>query len=177
MPAPANTGGPLHARRLCERLRLSTKPQTSFSTGNRTWPGHLVVACIVIAVALLLYFRGNGPDPAPARTVALADISGFRADAWLLPNDELLGFVEVPAGPFIMGSDKTTDPMAFDNERWSSSQTRGSLDLATFYINRYEVTVAQFQAFIDATKQKTDSQALGSPPTHPVTFVSWPDAL
>ena len=30
----------------------------------------------------------------------------FRADAWSLPDEPLLGFVEIPAGPFLMGSDK-----------------------------------------------------------------------
>ena len=74
----------------------------------------------------------------------------------------LLGFVEVPAGSFTMGSDKATDPLAFDNERWSSSQPRGSVDLPAFYIGRYEVTVAQFQAFVAATGRKVDPQALAS---------------
>ena len=33
-----------------------------------------------------------------------------------LPAEPLLGFVSVPAGPFVMG---TAAPPAFDNERWS----------------------------------------------------------
>ena len=38
---------------------------------------------------------------------ALADVGDprFRADAWYLPDEPLLGFVEIPAGPFLMGSD------------------------------------------------------------------------
>ena len=31
-------------------------------------------------------------------------------------------FVEIPAGPFLMGTDTTCDPDAFDNERWSPSE-------------------------------------------------------
>ena len=36
----------------------------------------------------------------------------FRADAWYLPDEPLLGFVEVPAGPFKMGSDMRRDRWA-----------------------------------------------------------------
>jgi len=148
---------------------------------SRNWVGHAVVVGIVASVALLLYLRGSGPAPgsaaAPIPPAAPADLPGFRPDAWMLPSDELLGFVEVPAGPFIMGSDKTTDSLAFDNERWSPNQARGLVELPSFYIARYEVTVAQFQVFVAATRRSFEPQMFASPPTHPVTFVSWPDTL
>jgi formylglycine-generating enzyme required for sulfatase activity len=95
----------------------------------------------------------------------------FRADAWLLPDEELLGFVEIPAGPFVMGAE-ARDPLAFDNERW-----QGTVDVPGFYMARFEVTVAQFRAFVDATRFKVDEQALRGPPNHPVAYISWPDAL
>ena len=104
-------------------------------------------------------------------------LSGFRADAWFLPDDPLLGFVEVPAGPFTMGSDPAVDPQAFENERWSADRARGTLDLPAFLIGRYEVTVAQFRAFADAARATVDTAALRGPPDHPVASVSWPDAL
>ena len=148
---------------------------------SRSWAGQITIVGIVVGVALLLYFRGSGPAPGSATTLPLpagpSDLHGFRTDAWMLPADELLGFVEVPAGSFFMGSDKATDPLAFDNERWSSTQPRGSVDLPAFYMGRYEVTVAQFQAFVAATGRQVDPQTLASPAAHPVTFVSWPDAL
>jgi formylglycine-generating enzyme required for sulfatase activity len=96
----------------------------------------------------------------------------FRADAWSLPDEELLGFVEIPGGPFVMGTDVSADPLAFDNERW-----QGTVDVPAFYIGRFEVTVAQFRAFVNATGFKVDERALRGPPNHPVAFVSWPDAL
>ena len=34
-------------------------------------------------------------------------------------------FVEIPAGPFTMGVDRASDPMALDNEKWSASAGRG----------------------------------------------------
>jgi formylglycine-generating enzyme required for sulfatase activity len=128
-----------------------------------------------------LYLRGNGPAPGSAspqlQPATVTHLPGFRTEMWMLPADDLLGFIEIPAGAFVMGSDKATDPLAFDNERWSSSEARGTVDLATFFINRYEVTVAQFQAFAAGTGKKVDPQALAGPPDHPVAFVSWPDAL
>jgi formylglycine-generating enzyme required for sulfatase activity len=95
----------------------------------------------------------------------------------MLPADDLLGFVNIPGGPFKMGSDQSLDPMAFDNERWSPSQSQGVADLMEFYIARYEVTVAQYQVFVAATERGSEAQAFSAPLDHPVGFVSWPDAL
>jgi formylglycine-generating enzyme required for sulfatase activity len=87
------------------------------------------------------------------------------------------GFVEVLGGPFTMGADRSRDSMAFDNERWSPAQGEGTVDVPAFYIARREVTVAEFAKFAQATKWNVDSRALAGPAEHPVTFVSWPDAL
>ena len=111
------------------------------------------------------------------RSTAVSELSGFRPDAWFLPDEDLLGFVEIPAGVFVMGSDPAIDPRAFDLERWSSTSAQGTVDLPTFYIGRYEVTVAQLSAFAEATAHTLDPQALQAPPDHPASLVSWPDAL
>ena len=66
------------------------------------------------------------PPPVASGDAALP---GFRADAWFLPDDDLLGFVEIPAGPFLMGSDSKLDPRAFENERWSTSSDQGTVEL------------------------------------------------
>ena len=60
-------------------------------------------------------------------TAGAAELLGFRADAWFLPDDELLGFVEIPAGPFVMGSDPAIDVLAFENERWAADRTQGTV--------------------------------------------------
>jgi formylglycine-generating enzyme required for sulfatase activity len=141
----------------------------------------LVVAVIVVGVAVFLFKRGNGPAPgtvnARAHVAAPTRLAGFRSDAWMLPADDLLGFVSVPAGPFKMGSDKSVDAMALDNERWSPTEAQGAVELSDFYIARYEVTIAQYQAFVAATRRGFQPQAFSAPANHPVTFVSWPDAL
>ena len=85
--------------------------------------------------------------------------------------------VEIPGGPFVMGADRARDPLAYDNERWSRAAGEATVDIPLFYIARHEITVAQFSAFARATGWKADPQAAAGPPTHPVTFVTWPDAL
>jgi len=141
--------------------------------------GVAVVAVILVVVTGWLYSQRpkGAAAAAPAFTANVSALPGFRPDAWFLPDDELLGFVEIPAGPFRMGSDPMVDPRAFENERWSASSYQGTVDLPAFYIGRYEVTVAQFRAFVDKTAFRADAQALGGGLDHPVAFVSWPDAL
>jgi len=108
----------------------------------------------------------------------LGAVAGFLAAAWYLPDEELLGFVEIPAGPFTMGSDAAVDTAAFEIERWSSAQAQGTVDLPSFYIGRYEVTVAQYAAFVAATGHPVpDPASLRAPPDHPVTSVAWTDAI
>jgi formylglycine-generating enzyme required for sulfatase activity len=141
--------------------------------------GMVLIAVITVAVAGWLASprtRGMAPT-APVLASDTTASSKFRADAWFLPDDDLLGFVEIAGGPFRMGSDADDDPSAYDNERWSASDAQGTVDLPTYYIGRYEVTVAQFSAFVAAAESRVDSRALSGQPDHPVGHVSWPDAL
>ena len=58
---------------------------------------------------------------APERCQAGEVLSQFgdphvQAEAWYLPDGPLLGFVEIPEGPFLVGSDRAHDPDAYDHE-------------------------------------------------------------
>ena len=140
---------------------------------------HFLAVALALVLGALAACRPLDPEGASAiRATPLPDaLEGFRADAWFLPDDDLLGFVEIAAGPFTMGSDPTVDPRAFENERWSAGQTQGSVDLPAFAIARYEVTVAQFRAFADVAGYTSAPEALRGGPDHPVGFVSWPATL
>jgi formylglycine-generating enzyme required for sulfatase activity len=97
----------------------------------------------------------------------------FRSDAWFLPDEPLLGFVEIPAGPFVMGSDPQRDAAAQQEER-----PQHELILPAYYIARYPVTVAQFSAFVqDSRYAPTHEHCLQGLLNHPVTLVTWLDAL
>jgi formylglycine-generating enzyme required for sulfatase activity len=53
--------------------------------------------------------------------------------------------VEIPAGPFLMGSIKEVDEQAFDDEL-----PQHTLDLPAYKIGKYPVTVAQYRCFVAA---------------------------
>lgn len=164
-------------------MSTSTSRLAPADTGSPGVIGPVILAVLVAGAAVWLGVQpvprpgGPGAGAAPPATAMPSELPGFRADAWFLPDDAQLGFVEVPAGPFPMGADPTTDSEAFDNERWSASSAQGTVDLPAYFIGRYEVTVAQFAAFVAATGFPADPQALEAPYDHPVANVSWPDAL
>ena len=120
----------------------------------------------------------EGAADAAAAVELPAELPGFREDAWYLPDEPLLGFVEIPEGPFTMGSDPAADRLAFENERWSGTERQGRVDVPAYYIGRYEVTVAQYAAFVRATGHRVvDATGLSGDPRAPVTGVAWTDAL
>jgi formylglycine-generating enzyme required for sulfatase activity len=110
---------------------------------------------------------------AAGSTLARLGDPRFRPDAWYLPDEPLLGFLEIPAGPFLMGSDKKRDRQAFDDEL-----PQHEISLPTYYITRYPTTVAQFRAFVEESGYKpADPDSLRGLPNHPVVDVTWYDAL
>ncbi|MGH8629687.1 MAG: NACHT domain-containing protein, partial [Burkholderiales bacterium] len=85
----------------------------------------------------------------------------FRDDAWFLADEPLLGFVKIPAGPFLMGED----------------EEQYTVTLPDYYIARYPVTVAQFRAFEQGGGYKPrDERSLLGVANHPVVNVTWHDA-
>jgi len=110
-------------------------------------------------------------------------------------------WVLIPAGEFLMGSDPTQDPHALDNEL-----PQHRLYLPTYRLARTQVTVAQFEAFVNATGYQTTAEQQGflwtyngvewtkvegagwrhprgpqdhvrEKAQHPVTCVSWHDTI
>ena len=97
----------------------------------------------------------------------------FDANAWHLPAEPFLGFVEIPAGPFRMGSDPKRDKNAQERE-----QPQHEVTLPAFYIARYPTTVAQFRAFVEESKYRPrHPDCLTGVANHPVVRVTWRDAL
>jgi formylglycine-generating enzyme required for sulfatase activity len=90
-----------------------------------------------------------------------------------LPDEPLLGFIEIPAGPFLMGSDKAHDPSAYQDEL---PQHEGTLP--RYWISRYPVTVAQFRAFVEGAGTRPQyPESLQGVANHPVVSVSWYEAV
>ena len=113
-------------------------------------------------------------------------LSGLPAQAPPASPDKM---VLISAGPFIQGSDH---PKAAPDERPARRR-----HLPAYWLDRHEVTNAQFEAFVQATQYRTEAEAAGQVevqdgiswrypegpgsdlaqrPDHPVVYVSWRDA-
>lgn len=83
------------------------------------------------------------------------------------PNE----MIEIPAGPFIMGSDY----------RLPDEGPKHRVALPRYFIDRYEVTNLQYKRFIHASNHRSPSHFRNrsfpvKKADHPVTFVTWYDA-
>jgi formylglycine-generating enzyme required for sulfatase activity len=85
--------------------------------------------------------------------------------------------VEIPAGPFVMGEDKG------DRE----DKPAHEVDLPAYEIDKFEVTNADYAAFVEATGYESDGEKIGKKywldsfqegkESHPVVRVTWNDAV
>ncbi len=111
------------------------------------------------------------PAPAPGPTPHTRPGPKSRPGTWLEPE-----LILIPAGRFIMGSDKTQDPQAFDGEL-----PQHQVYVGNFYIAKYPVTNAEYKRFVDTTghdkpyhwEREDHKSFLGS--DQPVVFVAWED--
>jgi formylglycine-generating enzyme required for sulfatase activity len=116
---------------------------------------------------------GTAQRVAAGNTLAGLGDPRFRPDVWYLSSEPLLGFVEIPPGPFRMGSSPEQDPLSYADE-WPQHE----ITLPRYYIARYPVTVAQFRVFVTASGHTPQNEgSLRGLPNHPVVWVSWSDAL
>lgn len=132
---------------------------------------------LIIILSTFFYVRQQPHQNLAGKEIDLNSIQQKNNETtkWNLPNDQLLGFVLIPAGTFLMGSNPTIDRMAYANERWSPSARQGKPTLDDFYINKFEVTNAQFALFMDQNPDSHESQQTRD--QKPVTNVSWAQAL
>ncbi|MFC2029310.1 formylglycine-generating enzyme family protein, partial [Chloroflexota bacterium] len=86
----------------------------------------------------------------------------FSPQAWHLPDEPLLGFVKIPEGTFLMGE----------------LEEQHRVTLPAYYIARYPTTTAQFETFIkESGYQPGEPDCLVGLPNHPVTWISWYEAI
>jgi len=112
------------------------------------------------------------PTPTPAPTLAAAEAT---REPTPFPVTDIM--IEIPAGPFTMGSDTGAEDEAPAHE----------VNLPAFEIDKFEVTKADFAQFVEATGYQTDAEKEGrtknwrsaaeDKDNHPVIFVSWNDAV
>ena len=104
---------------------------------------------------------------------AIGDPRFRNATEWCLPADEMLSFVEIPAGTFLMGSDHNRDIDASGSE---FPQHR--VEMPAFWMTRFPVSAARFSAFIQATGTRLGNEhGLKQRANRPMTYVSLDEAL
>ena len=130
--------------------------------------------------AWLLRIMEENLLPAAERAIAGNNLSvlgdpRFDPDMFYLPKDEELGFVRIPAGAFLMGSDKKQDDDDADGDEFPQHRVK----LSEYHISRYPVTVAQFRFFMQETGHYTDKnwEQYNIYDNHPLVNVSWEDAV
>ena len=111
----------------------------------------------------------QAPPPAPTRAPTAASTAAPQGTV----SSEM---VDIPAGPFKMGSDAGAP----------DAKPQFEASLAAYSIDKYEVTNADFKKFVDANTYKTDAEKAGDSDTwltyakdkdqNPVVKVSWNDA-
>jgi len=154
-------------------------PPKNNNTLSKPVSGFVLLVVLIVFVSYWMARQGQKLQEADAvgTSAPTFNVTGFRSDLFYLPDDQLLGFIEIPAGPFLMGSNPALDRLAYENERWSESVRQGTLNLESFYISRFEVTVAQFKTFLAATQRDFGRANYGDVPDHPVVNLTWTEAL
>ena len=140
--------------------------------------GFFVMSAIIVFVAIWMSIEGN--DRALTDLTGQSKLNNFSAslpNELRLPNLPLLGFVEVEAGEFLMGSNPRLDRLAYENERWSSRQRQGEVYLPSFFISRYETTIAQFSVYADEIGLDVGQMNLLGSPDLAAYNVTWSDAV
>ena len=141
--------------------------------------GLTVMLSLVAFTAAFMSYQSLQLDEAtsPASETSESSALSEAKEHFALPGDPLWGFVSIPAGEFIMGSNPQRDRMAYENERWSSTQRQGRVDLPEYFIGRFEVTNAQFAYYLSAIESSSAEAFAELDPALPVTSVSLPQTL
>ena len=93
------------------------------------------------------YWGRAKPEP----EISAKDVLSIK----LAPNVSM-EFVRIPAGEFLMGSDKQKDKQAEDRETHQHK-----VRLKKYWIGKYPVTNKQFEVFVQATGHQTEAEKAG----------------
>ena len=140
--------------------------------------GFFMMSAIIVFVAIWMSIQGN--DTALTDLSEQSKLENYSASLpseLRLSNLPLLGFVEVEAGEFLMGSNPLLDRLAYENERWSSRQRQGEVYLPSFFISRYETTISQFGVYADEVGLDIRQINLVGSPDLAAYNVTWSDAV
>lgn len=153
---PPASGGPTFARR------------TLLAAGVTT------ITAVALGAGLYWFTRNRSPQPTTPLPPTLARL-GFTLQTRHGVPVMLPPTVSIPAGPFLMGSDPTKDPIAYAVEQPQSPITIAQ----AYHIGQFPLTVAEYALAVQAGvvvqppgDGMTWQDQVGQP-DHPVVNVSW----
>lgn len=97
----------------------------------------------------------------------ISDNVVFKVKLEFIP-EEARNLIFVEGGVFYMGTN--------DEKADADAKPRHKIELDDFFINKYEVTVAEYRKFCEETDSTFPDKPLEWKDDHPMTFVSWYDA-
>jgi len=131
------------------------------------------LAVVLLAALLFVWLREARGDKAAFPLDVTWTSVAQSDDSFILQlsSTVTLELVRVPAGEFIMGTPDSNR----DADRNEMPQHTVYLD--EYQVGKYEVTVAQWRAFVEATGYEGVSGSLTDPDDHPVRYVNYDDAV
>ncbi|MBI5211006.1 MAG: SUMF1/EgtB/PvdO family nonheme iron enzyme [Elusimicrobia bacterium] len=159
------------------RERAAGPPAPSPGSAEGPWPEpgtgarRRTVAAIVVLLILLgmgQYLSGprkSEPEAPPRQAEPPKDAGPGRPRA---PDAPPTPMASIPSGQFAMGSP--------GNEGEPEEHPRILVSLSPFYIDKHEVTVAQFRRYAQETGAPMKGQPAWNEDDHPVVLVDWYDA-
>jgi formylglycine-generating enzyme required for sulfatase activity len=122
-------------------------------------------------------YNGNTTAPSAAGTYTVTfdvvETTNFNAANGLSAGTLkiiVIEMVSIPAGTFIMGSPRTEPNSNNDETQHSVTLTK------SFYMGKYQVTQAQYQAVMGAGEDRTTT-GNGKGDDYPIYYVNWYDAI
>jgi formylglycine-generating enzyme required for sulfatase activity len=120
-----------------------------------------VLLCTLIFLTVPACSRNNGSNDSGAE-----DATGDASGGTQTQNAQLAAppdMVLIPAGEFIMGSDKVdasgkSEEFGFIEPMYLTEHPKRTVSLEAFYIDKYEVTNGQFKQFLIESGKYTDAQ-------------------
>ena len=133
------------------------------------------MCCVILLMPILLFSCGSDEEmPVEEEDIPVVETPVIDETPIIPPPPE--GMVLVPAGEFIMGSNLEVDPLADELDEIPQH----TVFLGAFYIDKYEVSNADYTKFVEATGHRNSlfwDNPKYNQPDHPVVGVPWGDVV
>ncbi|MFZ4802594.1 MAG: SUMF1/EgtB/PvdO family nonheme iron enzyme, partial [Chlorobium sp.] len=150
VPDRLPASGAVSATSKLQQLRARVEKENSAVEGIRTWQANSQRTVIAVAVVMMVLLAGFAYRYFNSG-VMVASSGPATLQPEIQPAALPANFVLIRGGEFTMGSPANE----FNRD---SDETRHQVRLSNFYLCKYEVTVAEFRKFVEASGYQTDAE-------------------